>query len=111
MNAPGRLSPFLNGTRKPSPELSHTGGLIDRSAAIMREHGASVDVIRAVDHDIATGVYPDMTEHGAATDEWPQLYERVLAADILVMLVRSGWVTTARSPSALSSGCTATRRC
>ena len=76
---------FLNGTLKPSPELSHTGGLIDRSAAIMREHGATVDVIRAVDHDIATGVYPDLTEHGAATDEWPQLYERMLAADILVI--------------------------
>lgn len=76
---------FLNGTLKPSPELSHTGGLIDRSAAIMREHGATVDVIRAVDHDIATGVYPDLTEHGAATDEWPQLYERVVAADILVI--------------------------
>jgi multimeric flavodoxin WrbA len=76
---------FINGTLKPSPELSHTGGLIDRSAAIMREHGATVDVIRAVDHDIATGVYPDMTEHGAATDEWLQLYQRVLAADVLVL--------------------------
>ena len=35
--------------------------------------------------DIATGVWPDMTEHGAATDAWPQLYPRVLAADILVI--------------------------
>ena len=26
-----------------------------------------------------------MTEHGAATDAWPQLYEKVLAADILVI--------------------------
>jgi hypothetical protein len=31
----------------------------------------SAGVIRAVDHDIATGVWPDMTEHGAATDAWP----------------------------------------
>jgi len=76
---------FINGTLKPSPELSHTGGLADRSAEMMRRHGATVEVIRAVDHDIATGVYPDMTEHGAATDAWPQLYERVLAADILVI--------------------------
>ena len=30
----------------------------------MRKHGVEVDVIRLVDHDIATGVYPDMREHG-----------------------------------------------
>ena len=35
--------------------------------------GSSVEVLRAVDHDIATGVYPDMTEHGWATDEWPEI--------------------------------------
>ena len=44
-----------------------------------------VEAVRAVDHDIAPGVWPDMTEHGAATDAWPQLYEKVLAADILVL--------------------------
>jgi len=30
----------------------------------MRKQGVSVDVIRPVDHDIATGVYTDMREHG-----------------------------------------------
>ena len=34
---------------------------------------------------IAPGVYPDMTEHGAASDDWPAIYERVEAADILVI--------------------------
>ncbi|MEU6537801.1 flavodoxin family protein [Streptomyces sp. NPDC047000] len=76
---------FVNCTLKPSPERSHTQGLVDRSRAVMDAHGVTTDVIRAVDHDIATGVYPDMTEHGRATDVWPQLYERVLAADILVL--------------------------
>jgi len=77
---------FVNCTLKRSPELSHTGGLIDISAAIMRKNGVSVDVIRAVDHDIATGVWPDMTEHGWASDEWPALYrDLVLPADILVI--------------------------
>jgi multimeric flavodoxin WrbA len=43
-------------------------------------------VIRAVDHDIATGVWPDMTEHGVASDEWPGLYrDYVVPADILVV--------------------------
>ncbi|HEX8970986.1 flavodoxin family protein [Oryzihumus sp.] len=76
---------YINCTLKRSPELSHTQGLVDRSAAIMRQHGVQVDQIRAVDHDIATGVYPDMTEHGWATDEWPQLWPRVQAAHILVV--------------------------
>ncbi|MGQ0629453.1 MAG: flavodoxin family protein [Sporichthyaceae bacterium] len=82
---PGLRALYINCTLKRSPELSHTQGLIERSAAIMREEGVQVDLLRAVDHDIALGVYPDMTEHGAASDEWPALYQRVLAADILVL--------------------------
>src|SRR5215469_17122825 len=76
---------FVNCTLKRSPERSHTQGLIDVSAAIMSKNGVAVETIRAADHDIATGVWPDMTEHGAATDAWPGVYEKVLAADILVV--------------------------
>jgi hypothetical protein len=76
---------YVNCTLKPSPQLSHTQGLIDVSAGIMRKQGVRVEMIRAADHDIATGVWPDMTEHGAAADAWPQLYPKVLAADILVI--------------------------
>jgi multimeric flavodoxin WrbA len=76
---------FFNCTLKRSPERSHTQGLIDVSAGIMGKQGVAVEMIRAVDHDIATGVWPDMTEHGAATDAWPRLYQKVLAADILVV--------------------------
>jgi multimeric flavodoxin WrbA len=76
---------FINCTLKQSPELSHTAGLMAVSTAIMRKHGVQVDEIRAVDHEIAAGVYPDMTEKGWAVDEWPALAQRVLAADILVI--------------------------
>jgi multimeric flavodoxin WrbA len=76
---------YVNCTLKPSPELSHTQGLIDLSAGIMRRQGVRAETIRAIDHDIATGVWPDMTGHGAASDAWPQLYQKVLAADILVI--------------------------
>ncbi len=55
---------FVNCTLKRSPEPSHTQGLADRSIEIMRRQGVTVDVIRAVDHEIATGVWPDMTEEG-----------------------------------------------
>jgi len=76
---------YVNCTLKPSPGLSHTQGLMDVSVAIMEANGVAVDQIRAADHDIAPGVYPDMREHGAAGDAWPELYERVRAADILVL--------------------------
>ena len=76
---------FFNCTPKPSPQVSNTQGLIDLSAAILSKQGVRVETIRAADHDIATGVWPDMTEHGAATDAWPSLYAKVLAADILVI--------------------------
>ena len=77
---------FINCTLKPSPEPSHTQALADRSIAIMRANGVEVDQIRAVDHHLAAGVQPDMTEHGADRDDWPALFERVMAADILVVL-------------------------
>jgi multimeric flavodoxin WrbA len=81
----GLTALFINCTLKKSPEVSNTQGLIDLSRGIMDRAGVTTSVIRAIDHDIATGVYPDMTEHGWATDEWPELWQRVLAADILVI--------------------------
>ncbi|MFF7216518.1 flavodoxin family protein [Streptomyces sp. NPDC008238] len=76
---------FVNTTLKRSPEVSNTDGLIDLSAGIMRGHGVQVETVRAIDHDIATGVWPDMREHGWSSDAWPDLFERVLAADVLVL--------------------------
>jgi multimeric flavodoxin WrbA len=76
---------YINTTLKKSPEVSNTQGLMDLSAEVMRRQGVEVETIRAVDHDIATGIWPDMTEHGWETDEWPDLFQRVMAADILVI--------------------------
>ncbi len=76
---------YLNCTLKRSPEQSHTQGLLDMSMAILRENGVAVESVRVVDHDIAFGVYPDMTEKGWARDDWPALIRKVLAADILVV--------------------------
>ena len=76
---------YVNCTLKPSPERSHTQGLIDLSTAIMKKQGVHVDLVRAVDLELAPGVWPDMTEHGAQRDDWPALYETVRAADILVV--------------------------
>jgi len=81
----GLSAVFINATLKRSPEPSHTDGLVTKSAEIMTGHGVDVSAIRAIDHDIATGVYPDMTEHGWATDAWPGILEQVMAANILVL--------------------------
>jgi hypothetical protein len=63
---------YINTTLKKSPEQSHTQGLMDISAEIMRRQGVKVDMIRATDFDIAPGVWPDMTEHGWDSDDWPR---------------------------------------
>jgi len=76
---------FLNGTLKKSPEHSHTELLATISMDIMKKHGVKVEHIRVVDHDIASGVYPDMTEHGWKTDEWPAIQKKVMEADILII--------------------------
>ncbi len=76
---------FFNCTLKKSPEKSHTEGLIKASQLLMEKQGVKTELIRLIDHDIATGIYPDMREHGWATDEWPGIYKKVMAADILVI--------------------------
>lgn len=76
---------FFNCTLKKSPAVSNTEGLIGISQEIMQKHGVEVEIIRPIDHDIATGVYPDMREQGWATDEWPEIYKKVEAADIVVL--------------------------
>ena len=76
---------FFNGTLKKSPETSNTEGLLVLSQQLMEKHGVQTELIRTIDHDIATGVYPDMTEYGWDSDEWPELYKKVQAADIVVL--------------------------
>jgi multimeric flavodoxin WrbA len=77
---------YINCPLKRSPERSHTRGLADRSIGIMEHLGVAVEVVRAVDQAIATGVQPDMTEYGWERDGWPAIFEKVMAADILVLL-------------------------
>ena len=76
---------FINCTLKRSPELSHTEGLMKVAASIMEKNGVEVEFIRAVDLDIASGVYPDMTLQGWEVDEWPSVYKKVKEAEILVI--------------------------
>ena len=76
---------FVSCTLKPTPQVSNTEGLMKKSMAIMEKHGVAVDLVRAVDLDLAPGVQHDMTQHGFDKDDWPALCEKVMAADILVV--------------------------
>lgn len=76
---------YINCTLKKSPRQSHTQGLIDVSKKIMKKEGVQVEEIRLVDHDVPPGVYPNMTEYGWETDEWPKLFERIFDADICII--------------------------
>ena len=76
---------FINCTLKPTPSKSHTALLMQKAEAIMRREGVEVEHLRMVDHQVAPGVYPDMAEHGWERDDWPELFQRVQAADILVI--------------------------
>ena len=76
---------FINCTLKKSSRMSHTNGLIEISKTIMEKNHVQVEVIRAVDYDIANGVYPDMTEYCWKKDDWPEIYKKVQYSDILVL--------------------------
>jgi multimeric flavodoxin WrbA len=76
---------YVNCTLKKSPEISHTSLLMDVSKNIMIKENVKVDDIRLVDHQVANGVYPDMTEHNWEKDEWPALFKKIIEADILIV--------------------------
>ena len=57
----------------------------------MSKNGVSIEELRPVDFEIATGVWPDMTEHGWERDDWPTISERVMAVNIIV-IGTSSWL-------------------
>ncbi|MFF8650710.1 flavodoxin family protein [Streptomyces griseoluteus] len=71
----------INCTLKPSPEPSNTEALAGIVVAALKGYGVEVDVVRAVDLNIAPGVETDMGNG----DEWPRVHEKLLAAEILVI--------------------------
>lgn len=78
---------FINTTLTSTAQgESHTERLMRNSMAIMETNGVQVDLLRAADHHIAYGVQPDMREHGADRDDWPDVFwPKVRDADILVI--------------------------
>lgn len=78
---------FINTTLKSTSQgPSHTERLMMNSVAIMETQGVTVECVRAADYQIAFGVQPDMREHGAKVDDWPdKIWPKVRDSDILVI--------------------------
>ncbi len=75
----------VNCSLKREPNDSHTRLLLSVAEDIMRKSGVGVTQIHAAAHQIAPGVYPDMTEHGYDRDDWPALWPQIEVADILIV--------------------------
>jgi multimeric flavodoxin WrbA len=72
---------LLNCTLKPSPEVSNTQALMDIVTGHLEDLGTECEVIRPADYRIPFGVVTDMGDG----DQWPQILDRILAADILII--------------------------
>jgi multimeric flavodoxin WrbA len=75
----------FNCTLKKEPAQSHTRVLLSVVEEIMGRGGVAVEHVHMASRRVPYGVYPDMTEHGWEQDDWPQLWTKVQAADILVI--------------------------
>ena len=81
----GLRAAFVNCSLKAQAAESHTATLMRHAAAVMDAQGVVVDLVHAREHQIAFGMSPDMTEHGAERDDWPALFKRIMQAEILVI--------------------------
>jgi multimeric flavodoxin WrbA len=71
-------------TLKRSPEPSNSEALAEVVLGALRDEGVTTDVIRLSDHRIDPGVVSEAVEEG---DEWPEIRERILKAEILIFAV------------------------
>ncbi|MBT8424878.1 MAG: NAD(P)H-dependent oxidoreductase, partial [Silicimonas sp.] len=76
---------FINTSLKKSRTESHTQLLLNASSSIMEKNGVSVEHLYMNDWQVPPGVYADMTEHGWDRDQWPEVWRKVEAAEILVI--------------------------
>ncbi|MBQ3359336.1 MAG: NAD(P)H-dependent oxidoreductase [Microbacterium sp.] len=74
-------------TLKPSPADSSSDLLATQILDALADHGVTGDLVRAVDFAVKPGVETDVGDG----DEWPAIREKVLGADILV-LVTPTWM-------------------
>ena len=73
---------FLNCSLKKSSEgQSNTEALMNEVSSRLEEHDVTTESIRVADYNVAYGIVDDAGEG----DEWPQIIEKLKAADIVVI--------------------------
>lgn len=78
---------FLLGTLKKKHQLSHTQVLCDLVAETFREkENVESEIIRLRDYDIQPGTRTEVDD-----DDWPEILDRVLAADIIIFATPVWW--------------------
>jgi multimeric flavodoxin WrbA len=78
---------FLLGTLKKKHQLSHTQVLCEIVAEVLREQEkVESEIIRLRDYDIQPGTRTEIDE-----DDWPNILDRVLAADIIIFATPVWW--------------------
>ncbi|MEO7409693.1 MAG: flavodoxin family protein [Sphingomicrobium sp.] len=81
----GLKAVLLNASLKHPSEQSHTDTLLDVVAEIFATQAVELSRLRLAKYQLAPGVFPDMTLHGWAKDDWPEISPIVLDADIIVL--------------------------
>ncbi len=72
---------ILNASLKSVGETSNTEALANEVREIYKRENVESEIVRLSDYKIAYGISPDMGEG----DEWPQIFEKVKEADILII--------------------------
>jgi multimeric flavodoxin WrbA len=72
----------INCTLKKSPDPSNTEALTQVVVEQLEKEGVAVEVVRAVDLDIAPGVVSEPVHEG---DDWPDVHRKLLDREILVV--------------------------
>lgn len=72
---------ILNSTLKRSPETSNTEALARVVMSALEQQGVQTELLRVLDYNVLPGVSSDEGDG----DEWPQLREKILACNILII--------------------------
>lgn len=82
---------FLLASLKREGEWSHTRVLSDLLAEKLKENGVESETIALIDHYIPPGLKTDMGLVDGKQDEWPQIVQKIFAADIIIFATPIWW--------------------
>lgn len=72
---------YLNTSLKHGDQESNTEALMRKSMKILEKEEVETELLRVSDYNIKFGMNADMGDG----DEWPKIFDKIIAADIIVM--------------------------